>query len=255
MTDPAATTTTDEAADSAGPAAPPVPELLSGPPSADPAPPRPRRRGRPLPARLAPSRVAAERGDTREGLDWLGRPPEVRASAFVRLLALLARATLFGVLRFTIRVEGRERLPRRGGYIVTAAAHRGWMDPLVVLHALPLEPRAWFLGSGPSAFDAPWKEWLLRRTGGILPVWRGGVGVEHHVTSARAVLGRGGVFVQMPEGTVSGPPGRVGRFRVGAALIALRTEAPDRAVRDRWHGGALSRQADGRSDPPADERA
>jgi 1-acyl-sn-glycerol-3-phosphate acyltransferase len=29
----------------------------------------------------------------------------------------------------------------------------------------------------------------------------------------------------MPEGTVSGPPGRVGTFRVGAALIALRTEA------------------------------
>jgi hypothetical protein len=107
-----------------------------------------------------------------------------------------------------------------------AAAHRGWMDPLVVLHALPLSPRAWFLGSGPAAFDKPWKEWLLRRTGGILPVWRGGVGVDHHVASARAVLGQGGVFVQMPEGTVSGPAGRVGTFRIGAALIALRTEAP-----------------------------
>jgi 1-acyl-sn-glycerol-3-phosphate acyltransferase len=170
--------------------------------------------------------VAAARRDAREGLDWLGRPPEVRASIFVRLLALLARAVLFGILRFRIRVEGRELLPRRGGYIVMAAAHRGWMDPLVVLHALPLSPRAWFLGSGPSAFDRPWKEGLLRRTGGMLPVWRGGLGIDHHVTSARAVLERGGVFVQMPEGTVSGPPGRVGTFRVGAALIALRTEAP-----------------------------
>jgi 1-acyl-sn-glycerol-3-phosphate acyltransferase len=33
------------------------------------------------------------------------------------------------------------------------------------------------------------------------------------------------VFVQMPEGTVNGPPGRVGPFRPGAALIALRTGA------------------------------
>jgi hypothetical protein len=30
----------------------------------------------------------------------------------------------------------------------------------------------------------------------------------------------------MPEGTVSGPPGRIGPFRIGWAVIALRTGAP-----------------------------
>ena len=30
----------------------------------------------------------------------------------------------------------------------------------------------------------------------------------------------------MPEGTVSGPPGRIGPFRIGWAIIALRTDAP-----------------------------
>ena len=30
----------------------------------------------------------------------------------------------------------------------------------------------------------------------------------------------------MPEGTVSGPPGRLGPFRTGWAVIALRTGAP-----------------------------
>jgi 1-acyl-sn-glycerol-3-phosphate acyltransferase len=59
----------------------------------------------------------------------------------------------------------------------------------------------------------------------LLPVWRGGVGVEGHVRSARAVVEAGAVFVQMPEGTVNGPPGRLGPFRPGAALIALRTGA------------------------------
>jgi hypothetical protein len=39
------------------------------------------------------------------------------------------------------------------------------------------------------------------------------------------VVANGGVFVQMPEGTVNGPPGRLGPFRPGAALIALRTGA------------------------------
>jgi 1-acyl-sn-glycerol-3-phosphate acyltransferase len=60
----------------------------------------------------------------------------------------------------------------------------------------------------------------------MLPVWRGGVGVEQHVASARAVLEAGAVFVLMPEGGVTGPPDRLAPFRVGAALIALRTGAP-----------------------------
>jgi 1-acyl-sn-glycerol-3-phosphate acyltransferase len=46
------------------------------------------------------------------------------------------------------------------------------------------------------------------------------------VRSARAVVDAGAVFVQMPEGTINGPVGRLGPFRPGAALIALRTGAP-----------------------------
>ncbi len=107
-----------------------------------------------------------------------------------------------------------------------AAAHRGWMDPFVVIHALPLEPRAWFLGSAPSTFTARWREVLIHRLGGLLPVWRGGVGIDQHVASARAVIANGAVFAQMPEGTVSGPPGRLGVLRTGWAIIAMRTEAP-----------------------------
>ena len=185
----------------------------------------PRRRARPLPARVRPSEVAARRGDTREGLAWLGHPPQTRATLLVRLMAAFGRFLAFGVFRFQARIEGREHVPGEGGYIVMAAAHRGWMDPLLVVHALPLTPRVWFLGGGAAAFSSRWKEVLLRRLGGILPVWRGGVGIDSHVVAARAVLEHGGVFAQMPEGTVSGPPGRVGTFRVGASLIVLRTGA------------------------------
>ncbi len=100
------------------------------------------------------------------------------------------------------------------------------MDPFVVIHAIPVEPRAWFLGSGPSTFSSRWRERLVHAVGGLLPVWRGGLGIDQHVESARAVVANGGVFVQMPEGTVSGPPGRIGAFRTGWAVIALRTDAP-----------------------------
>lgn len=142
-----------------------------------------------------------------------------------RLTRLLARALLFGVFRFRIATSGQELLPS-GGYLLVGAAHRGWMDPFLVMHALPVQPRAWFLGSGPSTFTSRWRESLVRRLGGLLPVWRGGVGIEGHVRAARAVIDAGGVFVQMPEGTVNGPLGTIGPFRPGAMLIALRIGAP-----------------------------
>lgn len=184
--------------------------------------PKPRR---PPAARISPEALAAARGGAVEGLAWLGRAPESRASITYRLVRLLARFVLFVVFRFRIRTDGQANLPS-GGFLLVAAAHRGWMDPFVVIHALPLEPRAWFLGSGPSTFTSRWRERLIRGLGGLLPVWRGGVGVEQHVASARAVIANGGVFVQMPEGTVSGPPGRLGPFRPGWAVIALEVDAP-----------------------------
>ena len=141
-----------------------------------------------------------------------------------RLLRLVARGLLFGVFRFRIATSGQEHLPA-GGYLLIAAAHRGWMDPFVAMHAVPAEPRCWFLGSGPSTFTSRWRERLIHRLGGLLPVWRGGLGIEGHVLSAKAVVDAGAVFVQMPEGTVNGPAGRLGPFRPGAALIALRTGA------------------------------
>ena len=179
--------------------------------------------------RRPPSRleggVLAARRDAREGLEWLGRVPESRASLLYRVVRLFARFVMFGLCRFRVETSGRELLPR-GGYLLIAAAHRGWMDPFLVLHAIPPEPRAWFLGSGPSTFTSRSRERFIHRLGGLLPVWRGGLGIDGHVASARAVIANGGVFAQMPEGTVSGPPGRIGPFRHGAALIALRTDAP-----------------------------
>ena len=175
-------------------------------------------------ARVRPEALAAARGGAREGLDWLGRAPEARASLLYRFFRVLARFVLFGLFRFRIETAGQEHLPR-GGYLLIAGAHRGWMDPFVAMHALPAEPRCWFLGSGPSTFTSRWRESLIHRLGGLLPVWRGGLGIEGHVRSARAVVEGGAVFVQMPEGTINGPAGRLGPFRPGAALIALRTGA------------------------------
>jgi 1-acyl-sn-glycerol-3-phosphate acyltransferase len=177
-------------------------------------------------ANIRPDEIRRARGEVREGLDWLGKPPDVRAGIAFRLARASARVVLLGICGFRVSVEGREHLPAGGGYLLLCAVHRGWLDPFLALDAVPAEPRVWTLGSGPSAFDRRWKEWLLRRIGGVLPVWRGGVGIDGHVAAARAVLEQGGVFSTFVEGTIGGPPDRPTPFRQGAFVIALRTGAP-----------------------------
>lgn len=160
-----------------------------------------------------------------EGLDWLQRRPSPRAPLLYRLLLGLGGFVLYRICSIRVEVSGRENLPA-SGYVLAAALHRGWIDPLIVLRAVPVEPRVWFLGSGPTAFDKGWKEALLRRTGGILPVWRGG-GVEVHMSAAKAVVEEGAVLCLFIEGAIVGPPDRVWPgVRGGSGLIALRTGAP-----------------------------
>jgi 1-acyl-sn-glycerol-3-phosphate acyltransferase len=143
-----------------------------------------------------------------------------------RVLLVCGRFVLLRICAVRLEVEGREHLPP-GGYIAAAALHRGWVDPLAVILALPVEPRVWFLGSAATAFRRRWMEWLLRRTGGILPVWRGGSDVSVHVAAANAVVEEGGVLCLFIEGAIVGPPDRVWPgVRSGAGLLALRTNAP-----------------------------
>ena len=169
-----------------------------------------------------PEALAASLGTRpKEGLEWLGRSPDGRLGPLARLLLGAGGLLLFRLGRIRLAVDGREHLPK-GGYLLAAALHRGWIDPLVVIRALPAEPRPWFIGSGPSTFDRRWKEALLQRVGGILPVWRGGVGIDEHVAATRAVVDAGCPYVVFIEGGVAGPPDRLGRVRSGIGLAALR---------------------------------
>lgn len=173
-----------------------------------------------------PEALAASLGEVpREGIDWLGRAPDARAPLLYRLILSVAGLFLFRVCRLRLEVIGREHLPT-GGYLVISALHRSWIDPLLLVRALPLEPRIWFMGSGPTSFDRPWKERLLHRTGGLLPVWRGGTDVSVHVRSAQAVIDGGAVLALFAEGRIGEAPDAPSRLRTGAALLALRTGAP-----------------------------
>lgn len=162
--------------------------------------------------------------DPPEGLAWLGRAPSPRPGWRLRVLAPFGRLLAFGVLGLHLRVEGMEHRPA-GPYILACAIHRSWIDAFLLVGAFPLEPRIWYLGSGAATFRRRWREWFMRRLGGILPVYRGGVSIEPHLESARAVLDAGAVFAIFPEGGRAGEPEAVQRFRGGLGYLALRTGA------------------------------
>jgi 1-acyl-sn-glycerol-3-phosphate acyltransferase len=171
---------------------------------------------------VRPEAMAAARGDApSEGLNWLGRAPDGRLGLLTRLLLGLASFSLFRVAGIRVTIEGRERLPHTG-YVVAAALHRAWIDPLVAVRVLPAQPRPWFIGSGPSTFRSRWREALMRHVGGILPVWRGGLDPGVHVAAAHAVVEVGCPLVIFVEGAIAGDPGRIHHVRAGVGLLALR---------------------------------
>lgn len=158
------------------------------------------------------------------------------ATARPNLLYRLFRA-LFGVVGralFRIEVHGRENLPRAadgrpaGGWIACGLPHRTWVEPFVLMVELPAQPRLVMLGEGPAIFASPWRGWLIRRVGGVIPVWRGSGarGFEAVARAVRQAIDAGAVFAMFPE---AGPPARPPSFRPvspGVGRLAQRAVAP-----------------------------
>jgi 1-acyl-sn-glycerol-3-phosphate acyltransferase len=124
-------------------------------------------------------------------------------------------------LVYRVRVEGRDRVPRKGP-VILAANHRSFLDsiflPLVVGRRVTFVAKAEY-------FDDPKTAWFFRALGQI-PIRReGGSAAEGALKAATEVLERGGVFAIYPEGTRT-RDGYLHRGHTGVARLALATGAP-----------------------------
>jgi 1-acyl-sn-glycerol-3-phosphate acyltransferase len=159
--------------------------------------------------------------------------PGPRASRTYRTLLAVIHGIGRWLFGFQIEVVGLERLPRTedgrpaGGWIAAGLPHRTWVDPFVVVDTLPLEPRLVFFGDGRAIFRSPSRRWLVRRVGGVIPIWPGGgrAAVEAHLAAATAALDAGAVLCVFPETGTPTPPGTARPFGSGLAYFALRTGA------------------------------
>ncbi len=138
------------------------------------------------------------------------------------------------VLRFRLRLEGAEHLPRTvdggpdGGWIALGVPHRTWVDPFVLALLLPIEPRLVWLGDGRAIFRSPLRRLVFRRIGGVIPIWPGGgrEAVDAHLAGAQAALEARAVFALFPEVGPAVPVDRARTFGGGVGYVALRTGAP-----------------------------
>jgi 1-acyl-sn-glycerol-3-phosphate acyltransferase len=152
-------------------------------------------------------------------------PVSRRANLPYRLIRLIGVPLMH--LVFRIEVHGRENLPRKGGpnYVVIAN-HLNWPDEFVLLTILPIEPRLHFLAD-PTILVTRKVQWfLVRASGGFVPVVRSRHGDErlfHHVDHCLEV---GGAVAIFPEGNYGPAEGELMPFHKGFAHFAIKAGVP-----------------------------
>lgn len=74
---------------------------------------------------------------------------------------------------FRVKLEHPENIPT--GSVMLAPNHLNHIDPFLVLSQLPAKPYYYILGDARTLYNHPWKRWLVRRIGAVIPldrVWK-----------------------------------------------------------------------------------
>jgi 1-acyl-sn-glycerol-3-phosphate acyltransferase len=150
-------------------------------------------------------------------------PVSRKANLAYRAVRLVGVPLLYLCFRF--QVTGRENIPRTGNYVVIAN-HLNWLDEFALLLLFPVEPRLHFLAN-PTILVTRKVQWfLVRATGGFVPVVQGHHGdpaLFRHVDRCLAV---GGAVAIFPEGNYGPAEGELLPFKKGFAHFAIKAGVP-----------------------------
>jgi len=143
-------------------------------------------------------------------------------------------------LCFRFEVTGRDNIPRSGNYVVIAN-HLNWLDEFALLLLMPVEPRLHFLADPTMLVTRKFQWWLVRSTGGYVPVVRerhGDKALYRHVDRCLEV---GGAVAIFPEGNYGPKEGELLPFHKGFAHFAIKAGVPVVPValsgtKDLWFG-------------------
>ncbi len=155
-----------------------------------------------------------------EDTAWL-RPTGPFANVLAALLQIIDKlAFRWG---FALHVDGIERLPTQGPFVVTPN-HASEMDAFAIAAALPsrLFRSSYWAGDEHRMFSSAAMR-LFSRVAHVFPVDERVPMAA--VAAASAILARGDILIWFPEGWVS-PDGRLQRFRPGIGKLLMDVLAP-----------------------------
>ena len=163
----------------------------------------------------------ATAGATLPAADLL--PVSHRANIPYRLVRLIGVPLLRLLFRF--EVQGRENIPRSGNYVVIAN-HLNWLDEFTLLYLFPVEPRLHFLADPTLLVTRKFQWWLVRTTGGYVPVVRERHGDRTLFRHVDRALELGGAVAIFPEGNYGTKEGDLLPFHKGFAHFAIKAQVP-----------------------------
>ena len=150
-------------------------------------------------------------------------PVSRKANLAYRCVRLVAVPLLHLCFRF--QVEGRDHIPRTGNYVVIGN-HLNWLDEFAILLLFPVEPRLHFLAN-PTILVTRKVQWfLVRTTGGFVPVVQGRHGDPALFRHVDRCLEVGGAVAIFPEGNYGPAEGDLMPFKKGFAHFALKAGVP-----------------------------
>ena len=148
-------------------------------------------------------------------------PVGPKANLPYRLVRLFAVPLLRLVFRF--QLQGRENLPvKSGGNYIVIANHLNWPDEFALLLLFPIEPRLHFLADPTTLVTRKLQWFLVRATGGYVPVVRSrhaDRALFHHVDRCLEI---GGAVAIFPEGNYGLVEGGLLPFHKGFAHFAIK---------------------------------
>lgn len=141
----------------------------------------------------------------------------MNASIFFRILYVIIKGIYYGF--YNVKVEGKENIPEKSGFII-ASNHRSFADPPLV--AVTSMCAKFSFVAKEELFKNKFFGWLIRKLGAF-PVVRG-KGDMQVITDSVNRLEEGRNLVIFPEGTRS-KDGKLGKGKTGVALIAAKSKA------------------------------
>src|SRR5215469_2178056 len=152
-------------------------------------------------------------------------PVSRRANIPYRLVRLVGVPLMWLCFRFD--VKGRKNIPRGGsGNYVVIANHLNWLDEFALLLLFPVEPRLHFLADPTLLVTRKFQWWLVRMTGGFVPVVRERHGDKALFTHVDRCLAVGGAVAIFPEGNYGPREGELLPFHKGFAHFAIKAGVP-----------------------------